>query len=407
MSDRQFPEDAEWGTDSGSSMAPGVNPDPKGPGGPSQPSATDATPVTPGTYPPPAMPPGWGSQPGPYGAAQVPHGAYASQPGAYPPPYSAYPPPVYPMPQRQPTLPVEPTNYFSFWRTPAFRVWKPILAIIVGLIGFFSLAFLLILPAIAIDVAQGRLTPEQIESGEIPTTANLFLFNNISLALLIPLTMLLAWLIIGQRPKWLTSVAGGMRWRFFWTCFGMFAVVWLAYFGLEWWMGDFTDELAMNDDTWLLIGGILLTTPFQAAGEEYLFRGFGNRALASFFPSRGPWRIIIPGIITSILFMLTHGAGDIWLNVMYVVFGLAMSYLTWRTGGLEAAIAMHVVNNLSAEALMPFTDISDMFERGAGTADATILINLAVIGIAVGLVEWRVRRRPVETKTAPGTVALP
>lgn len=399
MSERPFDPAPEPRDEAG-----GANPTSPAEPGPQLNSPAFAPPETPGGFPPPAMPSAWG-EPASQTPAPASSGPYPPQPGPYPPPYAAFPPPF---PTRKPSaLPVEPTDYFSFWRAPAFQMWKPILAIITSVIGFFALAFLLVIPAVAMDAANGRLTSDQLESGEIPTTPNLFLFNNISLAMLIPLTMLLAWLVIGQRPKWLTSVTGGMRWKLFWTCFGMFAIVWLAYFGLEWWMGDFSDELAMNDDTWMLIVSILLTTPLQAAGEEYLFRGFGNRALASFFPTRGPWRIVIPGIITSILFMLTHGAGDIWLNVMYVVFGLAMSYLTWRTGGLEAAIAMHVVNNLSAEALMPFTDISDMFERGAGTADATILINLAVIGIAVGLVEWRVRRRPVETKTAPGTVALP
>lgn len=52
--------------------------------------------------------------------------------------------------------------------------------------------------------------------------------------------------------------------------------------------------------------------------------------------------------MTATLFALAHGGQDLWLFADRLMFGLAASWLVWRTGGLEAAIALHVANNLVA-----------------------------------------------------------
>jgi hypothetical protein len=46
------------------------------------------------------------------------------------------------------------------------------------------------------------------------------------------------------------------------------------------------------------------------------------------------------------LFVLGHGY-DLLGQIGVGLFAVAAGWLTWRTGGLEAAIALHVVNNLS------------------------------------------------------------
>ena len=68
-----------------------------------------------------------------------------------------------------------------------------------------------------------------------------------------------------------------------------------------------------------------------------------------------------------------------------------MSWVTWRTGGLEA-IAIHVANNVVAEVLLPWSDISGMMDRSAGVGDATILIHVAVI-TAIGVALTVIGRR--------------
>ncbi|HSN43773.1 MAG TPA: type II CAAX endopeptidase family protein, partial [Propionibacteriaceae bacterium] len=230
-----------------------------------------------------------------------------------------------------------------------------------------------------------------------------FLSNNVGLALLIPVSLLLGWWLFGQRPKWLSSVVGGIRWGWLLRCTLVLLPLWIVYLAFDSFMiyrADGTLGLEANGDTWLLLLGILLTTPFQAAGEEYAFRGFLARSASSFFP----WSkvgLIVSMIFSSTLFMFAHGAGDPWLNLFYFSFGLVASIMTWWTGGLEAAIAMHVVNNVLSELVLPFQDISGMFDRSAGVADAQVLIGVAVPMVGLGLIMWQAKRHHIVRTSAP------
>jgi hypothetical protein len=86
---------------------------------------------------------------------------------------------------------------------------------------------------------------------------------------------------------------------------------------------------------------ILLTTPLQAAGEEYGFRGYGLQALGAWV--RNPWFAIV---VTSLLFAAAHGTQNPALFLNRFAFGMIAGWLTVRTGGIEAAIGIHVVNNM-------------------------------------------------------------
>ena len=110
-------------------------------------------------------------------------------------------------------------------------------------------------------------------------------------------------------------------------------------------------------------------------------------------------------LISAVVFMSLHLAQDVWLNAFYLLFALLASLLVWRTGGLEAAVALHVVNNLTSMVTLPFVDFSDMFNRQAGAGDASMLLQFALMAIAVGLVLWRARVVGVVTENAPA--ALP
>jgi membrane protease YdiL (CAAX protease family) len=87
---------------------------------------------------------------------------------------------------------------------------------------------------------------------------------------------------------------------------------------------------------------IVLLVPFQAAAEEYVFRGWFVQAVGAHV--RNPiWAILIGAA----LFASLHGYQPAGLVDVFV-FGAVMGWLTVRTGGLEAAIALHVMNNLFA-----------------------------------------------------------
>ena len=65
-----------------------------------------------------------------------------------------------------------------------------------------------------------------------------------------------------------------------------------------------------------------------------------------------PWFGIV---ISAVVFALLHGLQNPPLFVDRLAFGLLAGWLVWRTGGLEAGIAAHVVNNVFAYAVAGFT----------------------------------------------------
>ena len=88
---------------------------------------------------------------------------------------------------------------------------------------------------------------------------------------------------------------------------------------------------------------IILTSPIQAAAEEIFFRGYLMQALGSLVAR--PWFGVV---VSSVVFALLHGTQNLPLFVDRLAFGLLAALLVWRTGGLEAGIAAHVINNVFA-----------------------------------------------------------
>ena len=95
---------------------------------------------------------------------------------------------------------------------------------------------------------------------------------------------------------------------------------------------------------WLLVV-VVLTTPLQSAAEEYLFRGYLSQAIAAWVrhPAVGA---VVAGVVTAALFSAAHLPPDLPTFLDRFAFGLAASAVVWLTGGLEAAIVLHAVNNV-------------------------------------------------------------
>ncbi|MFT4217573.1 MAG: CPBP family intramembrane metalloprotease [Micropruina sp.] len=297
-------------------------------------------------------------------------------------------------------LPVEPREYHEFLRTPSFRWWRPLLALTMGVALYFVASVMLTLPALFYDVSTGRTTWASYGSlTGITVTPVLFLANNLALAACVPIATLTQWACFGQRPRWLSSVTGRFRWRWFGECLLWILPLYLVYLVVGMVLGGLGD-LRVGPDTAFMIAAILLTTPLQAAGEEYLLRGLGQRAVASWLPRTAG--LVVSTVVTAVVFMQLHGAGDPWLNGFYLFFAVVGSVLAWRTGGLEAAVALHTVNNVVSMAVLPFTDFSTMFNRQAGAGSPAVLVQAALLACALVLVLWRARVRDVVVRTAPG-----
>lgn len=373
--------------------------------------------LTPAQLPdaPPSSPgpngPGAPAYPWPYADGPVP---YAGGPTPYlggPMPYAGVRPdgawvgpPQQPnwQPAKPSALPIVQREYHEFFRAPRFRWWRPLLAIAMFVGTWFVATLLVSIPAVVMDTASGRLDPAAVAKGELKVTPLIFLANNLGLALAIPLAGLTAWAVFGQRPRWISSIAGGFRWGLFWRFVAVAVPILLVSVGVELLLGG-VPELAWNADSWFLIIAILLTTPLQAAGEEYGTRGILARSVGSWFGSARVG-LVVATVLTSVVFMLLHGAGDPWLNGYYFLVGVVCSILVWKTGGLEAAVALHAVNNLIGEVTIPFGGLDGMFDREAGAAGPEILIQVFFTLVLVAALLLVARRLKIPQSAAPAAL---
>jgi membrane protease YdiL (CAAX protease family) len=149
---------------------------------------------------------------------------------------------------------------------------------------------------------------------------------------------------------------------------------------------------------------VLLMTPLQAAGEEYLFRGWIMQNVGAWF-ARPMVGLVASLVVSAAAFSAAHLSPDPWILGTIACLGLAAGIATWRTGGLEAAIAIHAVNNvLSFVVVMIFGGWSQAFVRPQTTGTPMMLVlALAVSGIALGLVLWQAKRAGIRPNYQPPT----
>lgn len=283
--------------------------------------------------------------------------------------------------------------------------WRGVLSIVVFLVVFLVANVVLGGIAIAFDVVTGTATLEDLGAGIVAITPAVFLANNLALAACIPIGMLVQWAFFGVRPRFLSSVQGGLRWKLL----GRFALVvvpvWLVYvvvlFAIE---PSLAGAEGITASAIALTIIVLLTTPLQAAGEEYGFRGLVARSVGSWF-ARPIVALVAGTIVSSIFFSIAHLAADPWLNAYYLAFGITMSIVAWRTGGLEAAILIHATNNVFF--LLPtvlFGDVESIFERGEGAGGPVVLLPMAMLVVMTVVLSLWAKRLGVVRETVPPAV---
>src|SRR5690606_28949413 len=182
----------------------------------------------------------------------------------------------------------------------------------------------------------------------------------LSIVLLLPAYVLASLLINGPKTGFVSSVAGRLRCGWMLLFAGAAIAVGLGLSALslllpgEAGAGEPTDPTS-NPALWATFAVLIVLVPLQSAAEEYVFRGYLMQAIGRWL--RHPaFAILLPVP----LFVLGH-LYDPLGQVSVGVFAIAAGWLSWRTGGLEAAIALHVVNNLMAFmlALWGLADVND------------------------------------------------
>jgi len=342
---------------------------------------------------------------------QHPAGAPAAQPEA--------PPALNHAPQALPQqVFTEPLEYHQLMRgTARYRWWKPLVGLILAVIYYFvfSLIFALAVMLPYLAISQSPLTEDSMMDLVLPDTQNptSMLLALGSIILMIP-SVLLGIMSVRITPfSRLWSVALKIRWRLLGRTMLMAIVALIIMDGVGSLLevgfaalsGGAEEESASAIDldvtaaVWSAIL-ILLLVPFQAAAEELVYRGLfmqtlgawlggirGGSGLRNFL--RGPWLVIV---IPAIAFGFSH-IYDWWGWGAVVAMALAAGWVSWRTGGLEAAISIHVVNNVIAFGFMVFAIGGETGQTESGGGFGSLLGSIIGLGFYCWWVDYTFRRR--------------
>ncbi|MBA2553840.1 MAG: CPBP family intramembrane metalloprotease [Geodermatophilaceae bacterium] len=302
-------------------------------------------------------------------------------------------------PQRHGKAPhPQPTAYLQLLRTPTYGWWKSLLGLLLAVTVWFVGSVVLLVVAIVArgGDADGFLDDIATDPLGAPTS---LLIVNLNLALLIPSVWVALLAVHQERLGWVSSVVRRLRWRlmlvFGSAATGLLAIgLVLGYLIVDPVAGSGEDSY----DSGFIVGMlavVLLTTPLQAAGEEYFFRGYLSQVIAGWIPPRAAGAIVA-GLLTGSLFALAHGSQDVPTFLSRLAFGLTASLVAWLTGGLEASIAYHVMNNVLLFLLALVVGPSLEVEiSGALVLTVDVLVMLAY----VTFVWCWLRRRPVQRLT--------
>lgn len=317
-----------------------------------------------------------------------------------------FPPPAPPLPARPLDLPLIGADYSQTMRTPRHRWWHPLgsSGIALGLtIVVFVFGGIASIPALfASGGAEVLDSPEAMYDAAFESAPVLAL-NNLMLAALIPVALLAVRWGHPVAARFLHSVTGRVRWGWMLRCALVLLPVYLVYVVGAWALSGAVVLPRAEDWVWLVLMAFVLT-PFQAAGEEYLFRGWVLVTVGSWFrrPLLG-W--IAGGLVSTAIFALAHGSLDAWILLDLSAFAVAAVWLTWRTGGLEAAVALHVVNNVVVIAFgnVVGTVTDSYVDPSTSGSPLTSLVSVVFSAGCAALLGWQATRAGVQ-RTVPAEV---
>lgn len=180
-----------------------------------------------------------------------------------------------------------------------------------------------------------NVTPEKLPHGERITDLVLFA--------LFPAGMLTNRLLFKSKGGSLMSVTGSVRWKWLLQC----VLVLLPLMSIALVVQAKINqpfEAHLTTTAMQAIGITLILTPLQCMGEEMVFRGWGLQTFGPLFRRAGAGWIVL-GLVLSVVFSVLHGAGNLLVSVELFLFAALACALIYITGGMEAGIVMHSINN--------------------------------------------------------------
>ena len=254
----------------------------------------------------------------------------------------------------------------------SYRWFKPIL---VALLTFVFMVIFQIVLLFAVTVWTGDINfISTLGTGYDdmnPYTGPGALIEFGGIAALLPALALSA-LIVRDRPySSYTSSRGGWNWSAFFKCLCVAAVIFIILSIVQ---VKLTPEEEMDGVIRFTAAGIiacLILIPLQCAAEEYIFRGLIMQAV-------GSWTKIpaIAIIVSAAAFAAGHPYNLIGVITIFLD-GVIWGVVAWRSRGLEATCAVHIVNNMVA-----------FFLSGMGlqTVTSTVDITSMVFAITIDVV---------------------
>jgi membrane protease YdiL (CAAX protease family) len=325
------------------------------------------------------------------------------------------------------TVPAGPgTPFHRLARTSLHSWWRPLVgtlfAVAIGLVAIVGV------------MLTGMLAATVMGDNPLANAKHDKIFSNptvdlgiqlIALAILTPVVLLAAWLVQRRPMGSLSSVRGRLRGRWLIVCAGMAVVACLLSYTAAWFALAVSGAKEAEPLGWAGWSSflpsavvILLLVPFQAAAEEYLFRGWLLQAIASCTLQsrtgrigraasavfRTPWPAIL---ISAAVFAAGHAYKG-WALLDVLLFGIVAGWLAVRTGGLEAPIALHLLNNLVAFLLPAATgQLGNAMRANDAPWQAIVGTVVQLVAFAI-LVLLSVRRRRIQTLSArPEPIAAP
>lgn len=254
------------------------------------------------------------------------------------------------------------------------------------LAGLAAVAVGGMLLTLIVGLALAPLTPEN------GTPAPLVMVGQLAgVATWVPVVWLVARFIFGMRLGDLCSGLSRVRWGLFAKATAI-ALVGLGGYAVYTHISSGQPVVPITGAVIIGLVAVLVLIPLQALGEELVFRGFGPQLVLG-KTGTSVLATVVVSLIFSALFATFHGASDFTAWLVFFVFGVIFAVLVGLTGGLEAAWALHAVNNVLFVGGGVLRGQNLGVKQSNVTVSVDVFIQLAVM-IVVAIVVAFVTRAP-------------
>ncbi|MGT2932599.1 CPBP family intramembrane glutamic endopeptidase [Streptococcus catagoni] len=157
---------------------------------------------------------------------------------------------------------------------------------------------------------------------------------------------------------------------------------------------DGIPELTLPESFLVSVTLTIVFTTIQCLGEEMLFRAWAIQTFGILFKHRKTAWIVL-SIVFAFIFSIIHTPGNFWIGLDLFLFAILMCLLVYHTGGMEAAIIFHTLNNLILNLTELFTvehiDFSAEQQIVAGDWQGSVL-SIALEILCYVLLVWYWKR---------------